>query len=77
MEDTHILPNFESEIHKILSNCPNKQSDSDARLAPYTVRIYHQHCELVAHFWLVPPHSQRICYFFTPQEIHLRQRSAL
>jgi len=25
----------------------------------------------------VPPHSQRICYLSTPQEIHLRQRSAL
>jgi len=34
MEDTHILPNFESEIHRILSNCPNKQSDSDPHLAP-------------------------------------------
>jgi len=60
-------PASESEVHKILSNCPNMQSYSDPiphlssqRLFIHTCSHNHQYCQPVPHYRPVSSHSQGI-----------------
>jgi len=60
----------------------NLVPSSSSRVASQTMCLCrcphnHWHCPSVTHLWSVSPHSQTICCFSTPQEIQLRQRSAL
>ena len=72
-QDTATPPDFsvftparESEIHKMLSNFPNKQSDSDPiptwllKECPSVHASSHQHCQPLRHFRPVSSHSQGI-----------------